>query len=74
LTGNEKLVDIALWLAQSDNLHLIQWYGGGGGSEAEVSQYFTPQEWFQLSPDGIIWHQQQVYKNAIRAMDYYIHS
>ncbi len=74
LTGNEKLVDIALWLAQSDNLHLIQWYGGGGGSEAAVSQYFTPQEWFQLSPDGIIWHQQQVYKNAIRAMDYYIHS
>src|SRR6516164_8267395 len=30
LTGNPALVDLALWLAQSDNLHLIQWFGRVG--------------------------------------------
>ncbi|NBB72738.1 MAG: glycosyltransferase, partial [Bacteroidetes bacterium] len=68
LTGHPDRVDLALWLAQSDNLHLIQWYGRSG-SEAEVSSYFTPQEWWALTPDGIIWEIQQVYKNFIAALD-----
>lgn len=68
LTGKPALVDLALWLAQSDNLHLIQWHGRSG-SEAEVSSYFTPQEWWALTPDGIIWEIQQVYKNFIAALD-----
>jgi alpha-amylase len=68
LTQDPALVELSLWLAQSDNLHLIQWFGRSG-SEAEVSAYFTPQEWWQLGPDGIIWEIQQVYKQFIQALD-----
>lgn len=68
LTGKPALLDLALWLAQSDNLHLIQWHGRSG-AEAEVSAYFTPQEWWDLGPDNIIWEIQQVYKHFIAALD-----
>jgi alpha-amylase len=68
LTREPALIDLAYWLAQSDNLHLIQWYGRSG-SDAEVSAYFTPQEWWSLGADGIIWEIQQVYKNFIAALD-----
>ncbi len=68
LTGKPALLDLALWLAQSDNLHLIQWHGRTG-AEAEVSAYFTPQEWWDLGPDNIIWEIQQVYKHFIAALD-----
>jgi alpha-amylase len=72
LSKNPELVDLALWLAQSDNLHLIQWFGRSG-SDAEVSAYFTPDEWWQnLGPSGIVWEMQQVYKNFIQAMDAYL--
>ena len=73
LTGKSELVDLALWLLQSDNLHLIQWFGRTG-SEAEVSAYFTPREWWGLGPDNIIVEQQRVYQNALRAMEYYLPS
>jgi len=71
LTKNQKLIDLALWLIQSDNLHLIQWFGRSG-SDAEVSAYFTPREWWRLGPSGIIWEMQQVYKNFIQALDAYL--
>jgi len=71
LTKNKQIIDIAIWLLQSDNLHLIQWFGRYG-PEAEVSAYFTPQEWWQLGPNGIVWEIQQVYKNFINALDAYI--
>lgn len=71
LTENPELIDLALWLAQSDNLHLIQWYGRSG-PEAEVSAYFTPSEWWALGSNGVIYEQQQVYLNALRAMEPYL--
>ncbi len=71
LTGNDELLDLALWLTQSDNLHLINWWGRWG-SEAEVSVYFMPDEWWRLGVDGIIWEQQCVYKNFLKALDYYL--
>ena len=71
LTGNRTLIDLALWLLQSDNLHLIQW-AGRSGSEAEVSAYFTPDEWWDLGPDRILTEQQRVYTNFLRAMDEYV--
>ncbi|MDM8000751.1 MAG: glycoside hydrolase family 57 protein [Dehalococcoidia bacterium] len=71
LTKDKKVKDLALWLMQSDNLHLIQWFGRSG-SEAEVSAYFTPKEWWNLGPSGIIWEIQQVYKNFIRALDTFL--
>jgi alpha-amylase len=71
LTGNQTLLDLALWLLQSDNLHLIQW-AGRSGPEAEVSAYFTPDEWWDLGPDKILTEQQRVYTNFVRAMDAYV--
>ncbi|MBO0796177.1 MAG: hypothetical protein J2P36_35240, partial [Ktedonobacteraceae bacterium] len=71
LTENPEMMDLALWLAQSDNLHLIQWFGRSG-PEAEVSAYFTPQEWWALGANGVIHEQQQVYMNALHAMESYL--
>jgi alpha-amylase len=71
LTEDPELVDLALWLAQSDNLHLIQWFGRSG-PEAEVSAYFTPREWWELGPDRILWEQRLVYENVLRAMEPYL--
>lgn len=71
LTHNQRLIDLALWLIQSDNLHLIQWFGRWG-PEAEVSAYFTPHEWWRLGSAGIAWEIQQVYKNFIQALDPYL--
>jgi alpha-amylase len=71
LTKNDQLIDLALWLTQSDNLHLIQWFGRSD-SQAEVSAYFTPREWWRLGADKILWEQQAVYRNFIWAMDKYL--
>jgi alpha-amylase len=71
LTENPELIDLAVWLSQSDNLHLIQWYGRTG-PEAEVSAYFTPDEWWELGANGVIYEQQQVYMNILRAMEPYL--
>jgi alpha-amylase len=73
LCGDPALRDLALLLAQSDNLHLVQWYGRSG-DEATVSAYFTPGEWWALGPEGIAWEMQQVYKNFIGCMNAPIHS
>ncbi|MBN2407630.1 MAG: glycoside hydrolase [Elusimicrobia bacterium] len=71
LTGNKTLLDIAIKLTQSDNLHLIQW-AGRYGEEAEVSAYFTPREWWMLGPDKLLIEQQRVYTNFLRYMDRYV--
>lgn len=71
LTENPDLLNLALWMAQSDNLHLIQWFGRTG-PEAEVSSYFTPSEWWSLGANDIIREQQQVYLNVLRAMEPYL--
>jgi alpha-amylase len=68
LTGDPRFVEIAKWLLQSDNLHLIQWFSKLG-PEAEVSAYFTPDEWWELGALGILREQQRVYVNFIRALD-----
>ena len=71
LTKHPHLIDIAMWLLQSDNLHLIQWFSKAG-SQAEVSAYFTPDEWWELGALGILREQQRVYVNFLRAMDEYV--
>jgi len=71
LTESRTFLDLALWLLQSDNLHLIQW-AGRWSTEAEVSAYFTPREWWDLGADKILVEQQRVYTNFIRAMDDYV--
>ncbi len=71
MTTDPELLDLALWLAQSDNLHLIQWFGRSG-AEAEVSAYFTPREWWDIGGNNIIVNQQRVYENTLRAMEYHL--
>src|SRR5260370_18098392 len=41
LTGDPHLIDLAKWLLQSDNLHLIQWFGRSG-AEAGLLAALTP--------------------------------
>jgi alpha-amylase len=67
LTRDRGIVDVALWLLQSDHLHLIQWFGRHG-PEAEVSAYFTPREWWQMGGDRIVREIQQVYLNFVTAI------
>ncbi len=71
LTENPDLLELAIWLTQSDNLHLIQWYGRSG-PEADVSRYFTPDEWWMLGAQRIIDEQRQVYYNALDALEPYL--
>lgn len=68
LTGDPEIRELALYLAQSDNLHMLQWFGRSG-PEAEVSAYFTPSEWWSLGPERIVWEVQQVFKNFIAALE-----
>ena len=67
LTQDPKLIDLAHMLLQSDNLHWLQWVGKEG-SEAEVSAYFTPNEWMWLGSDRLLWEHQRVYINFIDAI------
>ena len=67
LTGDAQLMELARWLMQSDNLHWLQWVGRTG-SEADVSAYFTPQEWGHLGAERLLWEQQRVYVNFINAI------
>jgi alpha-amylase len=71
LIGDPALIELALWLAQSDNLHVLQWHNRLS-SEVEASATFTPQEWWPLGTEGIVREVQQVYKNFITAMDPYL--
>ena len=71
LTENPDLLELAIWLTQSDNLHLIQWFGRSG-PEADVSRYFTPEEWWLLGAQRIIEEQRQVYFNALNALESYL--
>jgi alpha-amylase len=67
LSDEPELLDIALWLAQSDNLHLLQWYEESG-SEAEVSAYFTPDEWWGLGHERLLRELVDVYSNVVNAI------
>ncbi|GAC1373915.1 MAG: glycoside hydrolase family 57 protein [Ktedonobacteraceae bacterium] len=67
ITGHPDLIDLAIWLAQADNLHLIQWYGQSG-----AEAYFTPFEWRSLGAKRVVYEQRQVYMNALNAMQPYL--
>ena len=67
MTGDAELVEIAHWLMQSDNLHWLQWVGRVG-AEADVSAYFTPQEWMWMGTERLLWEHQRVYVNFLDAI------
>jgi len=68
LTGAPKIRKLALYLAQSDHLRVLQWFGCPG-PEAEVSAHFTPSEWWSLGPERIVWEVQQALKNFAAALE-----
>jgi len=67
LSDDPELLDIALWLAQSDNLHLLQWFEEWG-STAEVSAYFTPDEWWGMGGDRMLAELQRSYANFVEVV------
>ena len=67
LSKNEDLIDIALWLAQIDNLKLAASFSSGLKPDCYRSSYW---EW--LSPDELLQELGRVYANFIKAARYYI--
>ena len=67
ITEDKNVIDLAHLLLQSDNLHWLQWIGQEG-SDAEVSAYFTPNEWKSRGTDQFVREQQQVYVNFVNAI------
>jgi alpha-amylase len=67
LAEEPELLDIALWLAQSDNLHLLQWFEEWG-SAAEVSAYFTPDEWWGMGGERMLSELQRTYSNFVEVV------
>jgi len=67
LTADPRLIDMALWLCQSENLHLLGWSGDADSSEAEVSSYFTPGYWWNLGAGRIPAELEDVYNHFIAA-------
>lgn len=65
LTEHPDLLDLAIWLAQVENLHLLQWPGPQLAPE-------TPREWWRLGPAGLTHEQKQVYHNALHALEAYL--
>lgn len=66
LTENPDLLDLSIWLMQSDILRLLQW----PGPQLEIS--VTPQEWWRLGPAGLLREQKQVYLNVLTAFEPYL--
>lgn len=66
LTEHPDLLDLAFWLAQADNLHLVHWPG------PQFALPLAPQKWWYLGPTGLLHEQRQVYNNALYAFEAYL--
>ncbi len=66
LTEHPDLLDLAIWLAQADNLRLLQWPG------PQLTPAVASQEWWPLGPAGLLREQKQVYSNALHALEAYL--
>lgn len=66
LTEHPDLLDLALWLAQADNLHMLQWPG------PQIATFAAPFKWWYLGPAGIFHEQRQVYNNLLYALEAYL--
>ncbi len=66
LTENPDVLDLAIWLTQSDHLRLLQWPG------PQIAESVTPQEWRRLGVGGLLWERRQVYLNALQAFEPYL--
>lgn len=66
LTENPELIDLAIWLMQSDNMRLVYWPG------PQIATATVPHEWWRLGPSGLLYEQQQVYRHALYALEPYL--
>ena len=66
LTEDPALLELALWLAQSDHFRLSQ------GRHYQFSANLAPQEWWRLGPTEIVREQKQVYLNVLSALEPYL--
>lgn len=66
LTENPDVLDLAIWLMQSDHLRLFQW------PDPQLAESVTPQEWRRLGVGGLLWERRQVYLNALQAFEPYL--
>lgn len=66
LTENPELLDLAIWLTQSDHLRLLQWPG------PQLADSITPYEWRRLGAHGLLRERRQVYFNALEAFEPYL--
>jgi alpha-amylase len=66
LTENPELFDLAIWLTQADNLHLMHWPG------PQIAASVAPYEWSRLSPSGLMNERKQVYLNVLYALEPYL--
>ena len=66
LTENPELLDLAIWLAQLDNFHFVQWPG------PQIATSVTPYEWWRLGAYGLLREQRQVFLNVLEALAPYL--
>jgi len=66
LTENPDVLDLAIWLAQSDHLHPLHW------PAPQLADSVAPQEWRRLGVGGLLWERRQVYLNALHALEPYL--
>lgn len=64
LTENPELLDLAIWLCQTDNLHQTRWPDSQPGE--------LPYEWQRFSPASLLHQQKQVYSNLLEALEPYL--
>ncbi len=72
LTEDLDLIDLAVWLTQSDNLHFdsVVWEKWARGRSLGI--FYARQSGGSWGHNGVIQEQQQVYVNALRAMEPYL--
>ncbi len=63
LTENPELLDLAIWLTQSDNLRLLRW------PETQAAISITPQEWQRFGAPDLLREERQVYLNVLGALE-----
>jgi alpha-amylase len=66
LTEHPELLDLAIWLTQSDNLNLVQWPG------PQIAYGVTPHEWWSLGASRLLQEQRQVFINLLYAIEPYL--
>lgn len=66
LTENPAVLDLAIWLMQSDHMRLFQWPG------PRLAESVTAPEWQRLGAGNLLRERRQVYLNVLEAFEPYL--